>query len=131
MLLPPERPAFGLAPLVALVAAALAVGLAAALGLRRLARPLAALAAAADAVGRGRPVELPTDRGPVEIRRTAQAFNRMQARIGRAMAERTRLLAAVSHDLRTPITTLRLRAEMVDEAELGSACWRRWTRCRR
>ena len=42
----------------------------------------------------------------------------MQARIGRAMAERTRLLAAVSHDLRTPITTLRLRAEMVDDPEL-------------
>ncbi len=118
MLLPPERPAFGLAPLVALVAAALAVSLAAVLGLRRLTRPMAALAAAADAVGRGEPVELPADRGPVEIRRTALAFNRMQARIGRAMAERTRLLAAVSHDLRTPITTLRLRAEMVDDPEL-------------
>lgn len=118
MLLPPERPAFGLAPLVALVAAALAVSLAAVLGLRRLTRPMAALAAAADAVGRGEPVELPADRGPVEIRRTALAFNRMQARIGRAMAERTRLLAAVSHDLRTPITTLRLRVEMVDDPEL-------------
>lgn len=118
MLLPPERPAFGLAPLLALVATALAVSLAAVFGLRRLGRPLEALAAAADALGQGEPVHLPTDRGPVEIRRTAQAFNRMQERIGRAMAERTRLLAAVSHDLRTPITTLRLRAEMVDDADL-------------
>ncbi len=118
MLLPPAHPAFGFKPLLALVATALAVSLAAAFGLRRLARPLEALADAADAVGRGEPVHLPEGRGPVEIRRTASAFNRMQERIGRAMAERTRLLAAISHDLRTPITTLRLRAEMVDDPEL-------------
>ena len=120
MLLPPAHPAFGSKPLLALVATALAVSLAAAFGLRRLARPLEALADAADAVGRGEPVHLPEGRGPLEIRRTALAFNRMQERIGRAMAERTRLLAAISHDLRTPITTLRLRAEMVDDLELRS-----------
>ncbi len=118
MLLPPERPAFGPAPLVALLAAAIAISLVAALSLRRLTRPLDALAAAADAVGRGEPQELRADRGPLEVRRTALAFNAMQARITRAMTDRTQLLAAISHDLRTPITTLRLRAEMVDDEAL-------------
>jgi signal transduction histidine kinase len=118
MILPPERPAFGPAPLAALLAAAIAISLVAALSLRRLTRPLEALAAAADAVGRGEPEELPADRGPLEVRRTAQAFNAMQARITRAMTDRTQLLAAISHDLRTPITTLRLRAEMVDDEAL-------------
>jgi signal transduction histidine kinase len=118
MLLPPERPGFGSAPLAALIATAIAISLVAALSLRRLTRPLAALAAAADAVGRGEPQELAADRGPLEVRRTAVAFNAMQARITRAMTDRTRLLAAISHDLRTPITTLRLRAEMVDDESL-------------
>lgn len=118
MVLPPERPGFGPAPMAALLAAAVAISLVAALSLRRLTRPLAALAAAADAVGRGEPSAVAADRGPVEVRRTAQAFNLMQTRINRAMTDRTQLLAAISHDLRTPITTLRLRAEMVDDTEL-------------
>lgn len=118
MLLPPDRPAFGPAPLVALLVAAIAVSLAAALSLRRLTRPLDALAQAAEAVGRGEPSRLEADRGPIEIRRTAAAFNTMQERIARSMTDRTRLLAAISHDLRTPITTLRLRAEMVEDEEL-------------
>ncbi len=118
MVLPPERPGLGPAPVVALVAAALAISLAAALSLRRLIRPLDALAVAADAVGRGEPARLEAGRGPLEIRRTAAAFNEMQARIARSMSDRTRLLAAISHDLRTPITSLRLRAELVENDEL-------------
>jgi len=118
MVLPPERPAFGPAALAALLAAALAVSLVAGVSLRRLTRPLGALAAAAEAVGRGEPTSLEAERGPLEIRRTAAAFNTMQERIGRSMRDRTRLLAAISHDLRTPITTLRLRAEMVEDEEL-------------
>lgn len=115
MVLPPERPSLGPAPIVALVAAAIAISLAAALSLRRLTRPLDALAVAADAVGRGEPAQLEASRGPLEIRRTAAAFNEMQTRIARSMGDRTRLLAAISHDLRTPITTLRLRAELVED----------------
>lgn len=117
MLLPPPRPDFGFAPLVALLAAAIAVSLVTVFWLRRLTRPLGELAAAADAVGRGEPVTLKA-RGPLEIHRTANAFNAMQERIARSMTDRTRLLAAISHDLRTPITTLKLRAEMIDDEAL-------------
>lgn len=56
--------------------------------------------------------------GPIEIATVSRGFNRMRARIARMMAERTDLLAAVSHDLRTPITRLRLRAEFVEDAGL-------------
>ncbi len=57
---------------------------------------------------------LPED-GPREIRAAIAAFNRMRTRIGKLMADRTAMLAAVSHDLRTPITRLRLRAEFIDD----------------
>ncbi|ROR29517.1 ATP-binding protein [Inmirania thermothiophila] len=104
---------------------ALAVLLAAAvlltvLAVRWLTRPLAALAAAAEGLGRDlhRP-PLPED-GPVEVARAARAFNEMQRRLRAHVEERSRMLAAVSHDLRTPITRLRLRAEFVeDEAVRG------------
>lgn len=83
---------------------------------RRLTRPLDALAVAARAAGRGdRSVRL-SESGPRELRDVATAFNDMQARIARFDAERTRLLAAVGHDLRTPITSLRIRAEMLEDA---------------
>ncbi|PSK83546.1 signal transduction histidine kinase [Limimaricola soesokkakensis] len=84
---------------------------------RQLTRPLAALAEAAHAAGRGdRGVRVP-ETGAREMRAAAAAFNDMQGRIARFEAERTRTLAAVGHDLRTPITSLRIRAEMLDEEE--------------
>ena len=90
---------------------------AALLALRRLTRPLAALARAARAAGRGdRGARVPED-GPREMREAAAAFNDMQDRIARFDAERMRTLAAVGHDLRTPITSLRIRAEMLDETD--------------
>jgi signal transduction histidine kinase len=55
--------------------------------------------------------------GPLDIRQTTRAFNRMGGRLQRFVQDRTRMLAAISHDLRTPITTLRLRAEFVDDEE--------------
>lgn len=61
------------------------------------------------------PVEI-TEDGPREIRAAIAAFNRMRRRIGRLLDDRTKMLAAVSHDLRTPITRLRLRAEFIDDA---------------
>ncbi|MFP3496061.1 ATP-binding protein [Pseudomonas sp. SIMBA_059] len=78
-------------------------------------RPLNALAKAAEALGRDiqRP-PLSLD-GPTEVRRAAQAFNAMQQRLIANIAERTRFLAAISHDLRSPITRLRLRTEMLDD----------------
>jgi signal transduction histidine kinase len=59
-----------------------------------------------------------SEAGPGEVRRVVAAFNRMQARIHRLIDDRTRALAAVGHDLRTPLARLRLRAERVADAEL-------------
>ncbi|MDG4721765.1 MULTISPECIES: ATP-binding protein [Thalassospira] len=84
---------------------------------RRISRSWALLAHAADRVGRGDYPEPVPETGPIEIRRAAKAFNRMTARLKRFVEDRTRMLAAISHDLRTPITSLRLRAEFVDDAE--------------
>jgi len=58
------------------------------------------------------------ERGPIEVRRAAHAFNTMQARLVRYIQEHTRFLAAISHDLKTPITRLRLRAELMDDHNL-------------
>lgn len=96
----------------------LAVSLVSILIVRRLTRPLNDLAAAADALGRGEAVAPLAPTGPGEIRRTTDAFNRMQERLHRFVADRTAMLAAISHDLRTPLTSLRLRAEFIkDDAE--------------
>ena len=56
--------------------------------------------------------------GPTEVRRAAEAFNFMQSRLRQLVVERGRALAAVSHDLRTPLTRMRLRAELVDDPAL-------------
>jgi len=85
---------------------------------RRLTTPLADLAAAAGAAGRGDRAARVPETGAREVRMAAAAFNAMQAEIARADAERMRMLAAVGHDLRTPMTSLRIRAEMVDDADL-------------
>ena len=104
-------------PLIYIVMTAMAVCLAGALMVRRITRPIRALADASDRFGRGAEARPLPVRGPAEIARASAAFNRMQERIGRFVADRTRMLAAISHDLRTPITTLRLRAELMDDGE--------------
>lgn len=83
------------------------------LAVRLVMRPLQRMTGAAEALGQDihRP-PLPVE-GPREVRQAAQAFNAMQRRLIDSIAERTRFFAAVSHDLRTPITRLRLRAEML------------------
>ncbi len=85
---------------------------------RLIERPLRALADAADRIGAPGPIFQVLERGPYEVRHAARAFNRMQERIDRLISDRTRALAAVSHDLRTPIARLRLRAGFVENAEL-------------
>ncbi|WP_246721969.1 ATP-binding protein [Methylosinus sp. H3A] len=62
------------------------------------------------------PAQLP-EAGPEEVRKATRAFNRMQRRIAEMAAQRTRMLAAVSHDLRTPITRMRLRAEYLETGD--------------
>ena len=84
---------------------------------RGIARPMRRLAVAAEALGRGESVAPLPEAGPDDIRNTAEAFNRMQERLQRFVEDRTRMLAAIGHDLRTPLTTLRLRAEFVADAE--------------
>ncbi|HEX4300122.1 MAG TPA: ATP-binding protein [Gammaproteobacteria bacterium] len=86
--------------------------------MRWVTRPLSTLARAADELGvdLNRP-PLPEE-GPVEVRAATAAFNNMQARLRDYIYERTRILTAVSHDLRTPITRLRLRAELLADEEL-------------
>jgi signal transduction histidine kinase len=76
------------------------------------------MAHAAQALGRDINSPPMDSSGPVEVRRAARAFNAMQRRLIASIEERTRFLAAVSHDLRSPITRMRLRAEMLTvEAE--------------
>ncbi|GAB6967464.1 hypothetical protein JCM25156A_15010 [Komagataeibacter kakiaceti JCM 25156] len=91
-----------------------AVLLAAGMLVRALSMPLRALADVADTVGSGRWVPL-ADKGPREVRYLAHAINKMQDRINRLITDRTEALAAVSHDLRTPLARLRLRAGFLDD----------------
>lgn len=88
------------------------------IAVRWVTRPLAVLGRAADELGRD--IQRPPldESGPLEVRRAAQAFNTMQARLARFLRDRAHLLAAVSHDLKTPITRLRLRAELLEGPEL-------------
>lgn len=86
----------------------------------RVTRPLRALADAASAFGRGAQTGPLPEQGPDEVRRLTAAFNRMQDRLGRFIADRTRMVAAIGHDLRTPITSLRLRAELLDDKEAAA-----------
>ncbi|MET3495499.1 ATP-binding protein [Variovorax boronicumulans] len=83
---------------------------------RLVTRPLADLAAAADHLGPDLQAQTLTEEGPTEVAHAARAFNAMQTRIGGYMAERVEILAAISHDLQTPITRMRLRTEMMDDA---------------
>ncbi|MDO2948621.1 ATP-binding protein [Aeromonas simiae] len=85
--------------------------------LRRATRPLKQLAANAERLGRGEDIEPLAENGPAEVRGSIIAFNRMQTRLNRFVQDRTRMLAAISHDLRTPITSLRLRSEFLAEGE--------------
>lgn len=85
--------------------------------LSRLTGPLRRLSNAAERFGRGEEVAPLPEQGPEELHRVTGAFNEMQARISRSIAERTRLLAALGHDLRSPLTAMRVRVEMVDDEE--------------
>jgi signal transduction histidine kinase len=82
---------------------------------RLVTRPLAQLANAADGLGPDLKTEQLSEHGPLEVRLAASAFNSMQQRISAYMAERTQILAAISHDLQTPITRMRMRADMLDD----------------
>ena len=117
-LLPPMAPGWAMASLVAMLVTALALVALIVLLVRRVTRPLASLAEAAERAGRGEAFTPLPEEGPSDVKGTISAFNRMQDRQQRFIADRTRMLAAISHDLRTPITSLRIRAEFIEDAEL-------------
>jgi signal transduction histidine kinase len=85
---------------------------------RMTARPIKQLADAAGELGRNIDHPPLPEQGPLEIHQAATAFNLMQARIRRQIQHRTHMLAAITHDLQTPLTRLRLRLEKVSDTEL-------------
>ena len=84
---------------------------------RRATKPLAAFSQAAERLGRDVDAPPVSEAGPSEVSRLARAFNEMQRRLAAFIRDRTQMLAAISHDLRTPITRLRLRADFVEDEE--------------
>ncbi len=115
---PPGAPRWGKFFLLSLVFTGLAVALVAVVAGRRIARPMRELGDAADRLGRGEAVHELAEAGPLETRQTIRAFNQMRTRLERYIRDRTAFLAAISHDLKTPITTLRLRAEFIEDEEM-------------
>lgn len=116
--LPEEIIAWPVRLLLILFVLLVSVAVLAALAVRALTRPLAVLAQAAGELGRDIRRSPLDETGPLEIRRAACAFNTMQERLIRYIEDRNRILAAVSHDLKTPITRLRLRTELLDNVTL-------------
>jgi signal transduction histidine kinase len=116
-LLPDEqRRPFWVGPWIAtLLFAAISVTLLSLWAARALTAPLSSFARAAEGFSlNGATASLP-ERGPEEIRSVAKALNRMRERITALIDDRTRMLAAISHDLRTPITRMRLRSEFIED----------------
>ena len=83
----------------------------------RVTAPLSKFAAAADRFGKNLRADPLPVKGPVEVAQASQALNSMQERLSRLIDNRTHMLAAISHDLRTPVTLLRLRAELMSDPE--------------
>lgn len=98
---------------VNVISAVFGIGLVAFWLVHRVTVPLTKLASAAERLGRNINAEPLEETGPREVATAAAAFNRMQKRLARLIEGRTGLLAAISHDLRTPITQMRLRAELM------------------
>ncbi|MCY4505449.1 MAG: ATP-binding protein [Acidobacteria bacterium] len=114
---PPGAPAWGRAFVAVFLLSAVGIAAVAVFMGRRIAKPMRGLAAAVGGLGRGEAVKDLSEAGPMETRETVRAFNLMHARLDRYVRDRTAMLAAVSHDLRTPITSLRLHAEFVEDGE--------------
>ncbi len=83
--------------------------------MRNQVRPIRLLAAAADSFGKGRDVPDFKPSGAIEVRQAASAFNNMRQRIQRQINQRTEMLAGVSHDLRTPLTRMKLQLAMLED----------------
>lgn len=108
-------------PLQIVIAAGVAIittSIAAAFIASRVARPLYQLAASAVQAARGAKVEHVPEEGPDDVRNAAHAFNVMTDQVARTLARQRQLLSAVGHDLRTPITAMRISTEFIEDAEV-------------
>ena len=112
-----EPPTWSLSSLLSLLLVALLIGAVLVVLLRRITRPLKLLVQQAEQFGRGAAIPPLSESGPLEVAETLAAFNRMQLRLNRFVQDRTQMLAAISHDLRTPLTSLRLRCEFLPDGE--------------
>jgi signal transduction histidine kinase len=115
--LPDSGPAFSRQFLVSMAVMAIIILGVSIWVVRRVTAPLASLAGAAERLGRDVTAPPLPETGTIETRQASRAFNDMQVRLRNLIENRTRLLAAISHDLRTPLTLLRLRAENVGDRE--------------
>jgi signal transduction histidine kinase len=117
MPVPPPRPWHSPNFLLAFGLMTAAAGALSFWAVRRLTGPVSTLAEAAERLGRDVNAPPLPEEGPLEVVRAAVAFNTMAARIRRFVQDRTFLLTAIGHDLRTPITRLKLRAEFIEDDE--------------
>jgi len=115
--LPQGAPAVSWQFMISMAMMGVIVVIVSAWAVRRVTAPLGMLSAAADRLGRDVASEPLAEAGTMEMQRAARAFNRMQERLRRLVESRTQMLAALSHDLRTPLTLLRLRTEEVADAD--------------
>jgi len=106
----PSKLLFALLTSMALLIAALSVWTA-----RWLARPISAFAAAAERFGASTEAIPLVESGPKELRAATRTFNQMQERLRRFVSDRTLMVAAMSHDLKTPLTRIRLRTELIED----------------
>jgi signal transduction histidine kinase len=115
--LPDTGPAFSREFLISMVIMAVIILGVSIWAVRRVTAPLSSLAVAAERLGRDVTAPPLPETGTIETRQASRAFNQMQVRLRSLIENRTRLLAAISHDLRTPLTLLRLRIESVSDTQ--------------
>lgn len=89
--------------------------------LSKLTYPLRRISEAAERFGRGENADTLPETGPQEVQELTAAFNQMQDRLTRFEADKTRIMAALGHDLRSPLTALRVRAELIEDDETQNA----------
>ena len=114
-ILPASAPVWAPSTVVAIVVTAIGIVIVVVFVVRRVTRATTALADAAGRFGRGEAVESIPEQGPEDVRVAIRAFNNMRAQLTRFVQSRTQMLAAISHDLRTPLTALRVRAELIED----------------
>lgn len=117
MALPEHVPSFSYQLIASMLVMTIVLVVVAVWAAKRVTAPLRTLAEAAQRLGKDVNAPPIPEMGTIETRQASRAFNEMQIRLRELIDNRTRLLAAISHDLRTPLTLLRLRAEDAADSE--------------